>query len=427
MPAVRRIPLARPLIRAFYRLALLPLGRSRPKGRATESPDLVRRTDELNRAAERYFADYPDPEFILGKPFSDELFFPRYLFDLGVLFQGIRLRRRDVVVDLGAGTCWVSHLLNRYGCKTIAIDVSPTALEMGREVFRRDPATRWEIEPEFLVYDGHHIPLADGSCDKVVIHDAFHHIPNQRQILSELHRILQPDGIVGMCEPGRRHAATEASRREVAETGVLENAIVVEDLAALAEECGFAHTSLVLAGPGPPREVPARDLGPFMRGKGFPSYWQHFCQALDDGHYILLYKGDPQPTTRQPTTLDAEIRIRPRRTIRVGRGERARVRVRVRNIAETRWLAAAPADGGWTRLGVHLYRDGDPPQLVDFDWFRADLPRDLGPGEDLTLALELPALDTPATYRLVFDIVVENLTWLAERDSKTASVTLEVT
>ena len=48
-----------------------------------------------------------------------------------------------------------NHFLNRYGCKTIAVDVSATALRLGRTLFERDSATRWDLEPEFLVYDGH--------------------------------------------------------------------------------------------------------------------------------------------------------------------------------------------------------------------------------------------------------------------------------
>ena len=114
--------------------------------------------------AERYFAEYPDPEFILGKPFTDERDFPLHLFELGVLFHFLRVTPDDVVLEFGAGTCWVSHFLNRFGCKTISVDVSATALRLGRTLFERDSKTRWEVEPEFLVYDGHRLPLAVGRA-----------------------------------------------------------------------------------------------------------------------------------------------------------------------------------------------------------------------------------------------------------------------
>ncbi len=278
---------------------------------------------------------------------------------MGVLFEGLRLRPGAVVAELGAGTCWLSHFLNRYGCPTVSIDVSKTALKLGRQLFERDPRTDWDLEPRFLVYDGHRLPLEDASCDRIVINDAFHHIPNQREVLTEMARVLRADGIVGMCEPGRGHSTTEASQREVETTGVLENDIVVEDLAALAEECGFRHATVMLASPLALREIPAAHLGAFMRGLGFTDYWETLCGALDHGHYIFLYKGERKPTTRQPRILAARISVRRRdRRLRIARGEAARLRLRVVNVGDTRWLAGPELESGWTRLGIHLYRDG---------------------------------------------------------------------
>ncbi len=44
----------------------------------------------------------------------------------------------------------------------------------------------------------------------------------------------------------------------------------------------------------------------------------------------------------------------------------------------------------------------------------------------MKLDLELPPLEEPGSYRLVFDLVVENLTWFAERGSETVETGLEV-
>ena len=110
---------------------------------------------------------------------------------------------------LGQAPCWLSHLLNRFGCKTLAVYVSATALKIGRELFESDPRTNWAVGPEFITYDGHRLPLEDDSVDKVVIYDAFHHIPNAAEVLREVARVLRDGGIVGMREPGARHASTE--------------------------------------------------------------------------------------------------------------------------------------------------------------------------------------------------------------------------
>jgi SAM-dependent methyltransferase len=429
--AVRAVLRRQPRIRnALLRLGFPPFGHDRRPGLPDESADLVARTDDLNRAAEGYFTAYDNRPFLLGKPFSDDLFFPRHLFSLGLVLEAVRIRPSDVVVEFGAGTCWVSHFLNRYGCRTIAIDVSPTALEVGREVFRRDPATNWTLDPRFLTYDGHTLPLPDSCCDKVIVFDALHHVPNLREILTELRRILKPHGVVGLSEPGTGHAGTASSRRDVEKYGVLENELVVEDVAALAKACGFRAASLIVPSGGGVWEIPAEDLDPFMGGKGFVDYWEHLCRTLVTGHYLLLYKGDPTPTTRHPKFVNARIRVTASscgETTAVGLP--VSLTVEVTNTGDTRWLADEQADGGWTRLGAHLYRLDDvqaEATLVDFDWFRAGLPGDVASGETVTLTLDIGPIRTPGAYRVVLDMVIEGQAWFADRGSEVATVPLTI-
>lgn len=385
--------------------------------------EVLARTDELNRAAERYYAAYPDPEFILRKPYGEEEHFPKRLFDLGVLFHALRLSPHDVVLELGAGTCWVSHFLNRYGCRTISVDVSETALRLGRELYERDSQTRWDVGPEFLVYDGRRLPLPDGACDRIVINDAFHHLPNPDEILREMARVLTDGGIVAMCEPGPGHSQTEDSVREVETTGVLENEIVLEELDAAARRAGFDGASLVPLSLTAAREVPVPMFGRAPAARTLLD----LGTALRLGpHYIVLHKGPWVPTTRHPGTLDAEIELlAPSPPLRTAPRRPLALRVRVTNRGDTRWLATTAERPGWTRLGAHLYRAGG--ELVDFDWLRASLPGDLGPGEETTLDVELPEVEAPGDYLLVFDLVAEQVTWFAQRGSRTLEVPLRVT
>jgi SAM-dependent methyltransferase len=346
--------------------------------------------------------------------------------DAGVLIDAMRLKRGDVVLELGAGSCWLSHMLNRFGCTTIAVDVSPTAIALGRQLFERDPRTNWRLEPRFLAYDGRRLPIDDASCDRIVINDAFHHIPNQRQVLIEMYRVLRPDGAVAMSEPGCGHGAAAHSLSE-AESGVLENELVLEDVAALAEDVGFRETTVLVASPLVRHEIAARDLGAFMGGRRFVAYWKALCSALEQHHYIVLHKGSPEPTTRRPARLSARIDIlRGERVLSVPVGTRARVGVRITNTSDTQWLAGQEAGSGWTRLGAHLYRDRVPREQVDFDWYRAGLIHDVAPGEHVTVDAELPRLDAPGEYLVVFDLVVEGLTWFADTGSSPATLRISV-
>ena len=414
--------------RMFYRVALLPFWRRQKPGSTAENPHLVQRAEEYNAAAERYFADFPDRQFLLDKPFSDAEGFPDHLIRAGTLMAAGRIRPGDTVVEIGAGTCWLSHFLNRYGCRTVAVDVSRTALDLGRQLFEREPSTDWSLEPRFVEYDGCTLPLEDAVCDCVVVYDAFHHIPNQRVLLAEMRRILRPRGMVVMSEPGIGHADEPASIAE-RETGVLENELVVADMAALAAAVGFHDTTLVVATPYYQHEIPANKLGAFAGGSGFRHYWTHFSQHLMAHHYILIYKGANTPTTDRPG--NAKLRA----TIGIddpadshGRwtaGNPGRATVSVENRGEAVWLHAEGR--GWTRLGGHLYvvKNG-ARELVDNDWLRAGLERDLKPEDRVVVKIDTPAIDCPGTYEVEFDIVLENVTWFARRGSPTATLNITV-
>ena len=428
--AERRCPGLRPIIlaawgfvwRPIFRLILLPFRFPQGRGAPVEPPGLAERTTTYNEAAERYYAEYADPRFLLDKPFSDAQQFGRYLVNTGTLIAGAKLRPGDTVVEFGAGTCWLSHFLNRFGCRTIALDVSGTALTLGRQLFESDPRTNWSLDPRFVPYDGHSFPLEDATCDRVIVYDAFHHVPNQREILSEMHRVLMPDGVVAMSEPGRGHAARPGSVRESASTDVLENELIVEDLAALAEAVGFSAVNVIASGPTMQHELPARDIERFTGGvRGFHRYWDHLCNDVYYHHYVLMYKGGSRPTTERPAQLAARIRIvRPAGDASISRAERLLVDLRVANIADTRWLhrGQGASRSGWTRLGVHLQAVGGSAgsvgKMIDFDWCRADLDRDVAPGEQIAVRFHLPAIGAPGIYEAQFELVVEGVAWFAE-------------
>ena len=425
---VNRFPGLRPVLLATWALVLRPVVRiafmpfrvDQGRGDAAEDPELVGMTTVYNEAAERYFAEYADPQFLLAKPFSEPRLFPSYLVSAGTLLVGSRLRPGDTVVDFGAGSCWLSHLLNRYGCRTISIDVSESALALGRQVFERDPRTNWSLDPLFLAYDGHTLPLDDASCDRILVFDAFHHVPNQREILAEMHRVLTVDGIVAMHEPGRGHSTSPSSEAESQATGVLENELIIEDLAALAEAVGFRTTNVIAAGMTMPYEIPARQIGRFIAGsgQGFYEYWSQLRKDLVSRHYVLLYKGESQPTTSRPDFLTTAIAIlRPTGHVRCRRGESIAVRLRLFNHGNTRWLhtGVGALRTGWTRIGVHLYGTGEVPRLIDFDWHRHGLDRDVEPASGIVAKLDLPAIPGTGDYELHFDLVIEGLTWFAEQ------------
>jgi ubiquinone/menaquinone biosynthesis C-methylase UbiE len=424
--APRARALALSLIDLFARPLLFPFQLPRPRSaNAAERSSLQSQTDTLNTAAEQYFAAYPDPEHLLSKPFSEPWALSRRMIDMGVLLDGLRVEPGQTVLELGAGSGWVSHVFNRYGCRTFAVDVSSSALALARLLFERDPATRWDLKPEFISYDGHALPLGDATIDRVVIYDAYHHVPNPAEVLRELRRVLKADGIVAMSEPGRGHTDSVSSHVEAA-TGVLESELVLEDIADLAVANGFAAARVIVDSDVPLLELDAHDLRAFMGGRGFSTYWKRLCAQLDGHHYVLLFAGDPQPTTRQPKRLRAVIReVNRGESMRVARGHGTTVLFDVHNAGDTVWLHQ-PDAAGWTRFGAHLYRRDLARSLVDFNWLRLPLAQDVPPGATIRLSAALPAIADPGEYVVVTDLVIEGRAWFADRGSLTRDVTLQV-
>jgi hypothetical protein len=186
-----------------------------------------------------------------------------------------------------------------------------------------------------------------------------------------MRRVLKRDGIVAMSEPGRGHSTSPPSVAETAATGVLEQELVLEDIADRAIAAGFTAVHVIADTQAPLAEIDAWQLRSFMGGRGFARYWRSLCAELDGHHYILLFAGDPRPTTVRPKRLQAV--ISPAGSvdrIAVLSGQAGRFAVDLYNAGDTRWLSR-PNEPGWTRLGGHLHRAGPTRPLVDFDWLRA--------------------------------------------------------
>ncbi len=49
-----------------------------------------------------------------------------------------------------------------------------------------------------MIVRGENLPLADGSMDKVILVDAFHHIPDQHKTVNEIKRVLKKNGYSGL-------------------------------------------------------------------------------------------------------------------------------------------------------------------------------------------------------------------------------------
>src|SRR5262249_41820904 len=105
----------------------------------------TRTFDELLRAAEDYYRlTLVETDRYHAKPLADVHDAPDLLGSFAHLLAGLRLAPGMHVLDFGAGAGWTTRFLTQLGCVVTAVDVSPTALALAEELFKRSPpAGRW--------------------------------------------------------------------------------------------------------------------------------------------------------------------------------------------------------------------------------------------------------------------------------------------
>jgi ubiquinone/menaquinone biosynthesis C-methylase UbiE len=376
--------------------------------------------EELSETADLYYRRVSDPTPLMLKPYAFLQETPEMLENLGALLGGLHLGKTMRVLDFGAGTCWLSRILTQLHCEVICCDTSAAALEIGRRLYAEQPPQGpGLIDPVFLHFDGHRLALPDQSVDRIICFDAFHHIPNQEEVLSEFGRVLETGGIVGFSEPGPRHSQSPQAQYEMRNHRVLENDIDLPDIFAKARTAGFTELTV--------RVLCASQLSLDQYSAMFAApdpadvrdrIWRDARNTLQNRSLFFLHKGPLVLDSRTHTGLAHAIEVATP-AVTLQHEESARLSVRVTNSGSARWLHENTALHGTVRLGTHLY-DAEGV-LVDVDHSRHALPRSVDPGETIEMDIDVP-VPASAGCRLELDLVSEGVRWFENEGSRPARV-----
>ncbi|MBI3734125.1 MAG: discoidin domain-containing protein [Chloroflexi bacterium] len=100
----------------------------------------------------------------------------------------------------------------------------------------------------------------------------------------------------------------------------------------------------------------------------------------------------------------------------------------MRNDGTKTWQAGPSTGSGHpVRLGVRWYRVPTNSEVLLRDVVRVGLPRDVGPGDSVTLTLPVLAPFTPGVYNLLFDLIEEGVQEFRQAGSKPYLQTVTVT
>jgi SAM-dependent methyltransferase len=376
--------------------------------------------------AERYFSQLQGWEHHLAKPFSGPEDAPALLVAFGTLLQGLALFPGMEVLDFGAGTGWTARFLAQMGLRVTAADVSPTALAIAAELVRRQPLVGDRQAPRFLPFDGRRLALADGSVDRVLCLDAFHHVPNQREALGELSRVLRADGVAGFSEPGPEHSRSPQSQYEMHTFGVVENDVDLDAIWALAREAGFAD--LALAAYSVPGLLLSWDEYRELLAGGATAerFAELTRQFLGERRTFFLYKGArPESSAAYRAGLLAAVSVEPRAAAAPA-GATVALAVTAVNSGASTWRPHGAGVGG-VSVGVHLYDAHGAILRHSYHW-EPLTPGDgspVAPGGTVTREINVP-VPPPGRYLLEVDLVAADVAWFGLNGSATPRVALTV-
>ena len=116
-----------------------------------------------------------------------------------------RLRQHRILAPL-MGCPYPAPRWNK-SVKRIIRELDPAAkiLDLGSGTHRRAPnVINLEIEATptvDIVADGHNLPFPDNTFDAVISEAVLEHVRNPKQVVTEIHRVLKPDGYVCAAVP----------------------------------------------------------------------------------------------------------------------------------------------------------------------------------------------------------------------------------
>ena len=380
--------------------------------------------EELNETADEYYRVMDDPDLTLRKPFQSVNETPEMLENLGALFSGLHLGKAMTVLDFGAGTCWLSRLIAQLNCAVICCDPSAAALDIGRRFFAaHPPLTRELLPPRFLPFDGHRLELADESVDRIICFDAFHHVPNQAEVLRELGRVLRPGGIAGFSEPGRYHSRAPQSQYDMRNHRVLENDIDLNEIFSLAEPAGFTHVKVRVMND---LSISLEQYNALFDGSVASlelrsAAWQRMHDTMLNRTVFFLHKGALRLDSRGHDGLAHQMSVHPE-AVSSPHGEPVTLTFTITNAGAAHWLHQGPEIFGLVRLASHLYDQHGA--LLNLDYFRSELPRSVSPGETIHMTVAVPVPER-RPCSVVFDLVAEGVRWFEKEGSKPVVVRIE--
>ncbi|MEM6855295.1 MAG: class I SAM-dependent methyltransferase, partial [Planctomycetota bacterium] len=151
-------------------------------------------------AAAMPFEKYEERGALVWESYQKADFFRKRAHHLASAAKQCCPNEGDLLLDVGCGDGFFSHLFAQQGIEVLGIDPEPEGVEQSRQMTATQeyPGPR----PRFEQGRGDAVPCEDGSISAVTLFDVIEHLANPIIILREISRVLKPEGKALIVTPG---------------------------------------------------------------------------------------------------------------------------------------------------------------------------------------------------------------------------------
>ena len=114
--------------------------------------------------------------------------------------EHLRLRRGDIVLDLGTGTSSYPHMLAKEGVDVVVLELELERVRWQQQK-RRATARPGDGAVIPIVADATALPIRDGAGKRISAISALEHVPDDKAVGREIGRVLADDGVAVITIP----------------------------------------------------------------------------------------------------------------------------------------------------------------------------------------------------------------------------------
>jgi len=122
---------------------------------------------------------------------------------------GLASLQRGIALDIGAGNCWMTRYLDRWGFDAVAVDINISEIDglQAGQKFIDEGAAFLRIRSEM-----ERLPFASERIRLLAANASFHYAKDFRAALSEFERVLTPGGMIAIVDSPFYETAADGER-----------------------------------------------------------------------------------------------------------------------------------------------------------------------------------------------------------------------